>query len=77
MLFSAVEPGIPAVNLQADVNDLQKHVRIELHLVKNHNLEQHLDEACGPAENALADGEINAGEAEHHGGNFEPAYACC
>ncbi len=47
MLFSAVEPGIPAVNLQADVNDLQKHVRIELQLLKNHNLEQHLDEAAG------------------------------
>ena len=36
MLFSAVEPIIPAVDLQADVNELKKHVRIELHLVKNH-----------------------------------------
>ena len=57
VLAAAARPLPPAVELQYGVDALQKHVGIEFYVVKNPAVNQHHDQANGPAPEVLADGQ--------------------
>ena len=69
-----MQPVMPAIDLQDDEDHLQDHVRVQLHLIKNIDVQRDLDEAGRPAPDVLPDAEPDAKQAEEHGESFDAGH---
>jgi hypothetical protein len=72
-LVAAVQPVIPAVEAQPDVDALQAHVGVELGLEEDEDVEADVDEAGGPDPHVLPRAEVDADDPEEGGEEFDQA----
>ncbi|MNE88609.1 hypothetical protein D3C80_1859330 [compost metagenome] len=74
MIVPGAGPLPPTVELQHRVDNLQQHVRVQLHLEKNPAVQQHHDQADRPAPGVLLDGQPDSDHAEGCGKQFKPGH---
>ena len=79
-LGAAVQPLIPAVDGQDEINDLQAHVGVQARATKHNDVEADVDDRGRPAPDVLTGAEIDAhragecgGPRNRHRGCYEPS----
>src|SRR5213075_927377 len=71
LVHAAVQPLVPAVYGEDEVDDLQRRVGVELRLVVDDGVEDHADDAGRPGPDVLLRRQPDVGEDEEDGGDFE------
>ena len=73
-ILPAVQPLVPSIERQRDVDELQAHVGVKLRLPEDDDINGDADDRRRPRPDVLPRAEVNADESDRRGRGFSPAH---
>ena len=69
-----MKPVMPSIDLKNNVDHMKNQVGVQLHTIKDKDVQGDLDQPCWPTQDVLTNGQPHTNQAENHTDGLNPCH---